>query len=107
MREDPIRDNLPGTPAFCPLVKRTERLEAFTALGLANRAKEIAAKVPADLLKRTAAFLFLKDSRASYVIEGEDPPQDRVQRWGRAIGQAGRKPGESGEHYFLATIAAR
>jgi hypothetical protein len=29
---------------------------------------------------------------ASYVIEGEDPPQDRVQRWGRAIGQAGRKP---------------
>ena len=102
-----IRDNLPGTPAFCPLVKRTERLEAFAALGLANRAKEIAAEVPADLLARTAAFLLLKDSRASYVIEGEDPPQDRVQRWGRAIGQAGRKPGESGEHYFLATIAAR
>jgi hypothetical protein len=26
------------------------------------------------------------------VIEGENPPQERVQRWGRAIGQAGRKP---------------
>ena len=46
----------------------------------------------ADVLARTAAFLLLKDSRASYVIEGENPPQDRIQRWGRAIGQAGRKP---------------
>ncbi len=87
-----VRNNLPGIPAFCPLVRRTERLVGFAALDLANRAKEIAAEIPADLLARTAAFLLLKDSRASYVIEGEDPPQDRVQRWGRAIGQAGRKP---------------
>lgn len=87
-----VRNNLPGTPAFCPLVKRSVRLEALAALGLAHRARQIAAAVPADLLARTAAFLLLKDSRASYVIEGEDPPQDRVQRWGRTIGQAGRKP---------------
>jgi Fic family protein len=31
-----------------------------------------------------------KDSKSSYVIEGERPPQDRIQRWGRAIGEAGR-----------------
>jgi Fic family protein len=59
---------------------------------LADRARALAAGVPADLLARTAAFLLLRDSRASYVIEGENPPQDRVQRWGRAIGQAGRRP---------------
>ena len=87
-----VRNNLPGTPQFCPLVFRTPALEELIALDLADRAKKIAADVPADLLARTAAFLLLKDSRASYVIEGEDPPQDRVQRWGRAIGQAGRKP---------------
>lgn len=87
-----VRNNLPGTPAFCPLVRRTATLEAFTALNLADRAKSIAAQVPADLLARTAAFLLLKDSRASYVIEGERPPQDRIQRWGRAIGQAGARP---------------
>jgi len=87
-----VRNNLPGTSAFCPLVFHTVALEEFVALDLAARARATAAKVPADLLARTAAFLCLKDSRASYVIEGEDPPQDRVQRWGRAIGQAGRKP---------------
>lgn len=87
-----VRNNLPGTPQFCPLVFRTPALEAFIAQDLAGRAKAMVAQVPADLLARAAAFLLLEDSRASYVIEGEDPPQDRVQRWGRAIGQAGRKP---------------
>lgn len=87
-----VRNNLPGTPEFCPLVFRTSALEEFIGLDLADRAKTIAAEVPADLLARAAAFLLLKDSRASYIIEGEDPPHDRVQRWGRAIGQAGRKP---------------
>lgn len=87
-----VRDNLPGTPAFCPLVFRTAALEAFVAANLADSARAIAAEVPADLLARTAAFLLLKDSRASYVIEGENPPQDRIQRWGRAIAEAGRKP---------------
>jgi hypothetical protein len=85
-----VRNNLPGTSEFCPLVYRTPALNQFITMDLAERARTIIAKVPADLLARTAAFLLLKDSRSSYVIEGERPPQDRIQRWGRAIGQAGR-----------------
>jgi len=87
-----VRNNLPGTPEFCPLVFRTEALDEFLAMDLAARAREIVADVPADVLARTAAFLLLKDSKASYVIEGESPPHDRIQRWGRAIGEAGRQP---------------
>lgn len=87
-----LRNNLPGTPAFCPLVFRTGSLEALIALNLSQRAKEIVANVPKDVLARTAAFLLLKDSKSSYAIEGERPPQDRIQRWGRAIGEAGRRP---------------
>jgi hypothetical protein len=87
-----LKNNLPGTPEFCPLVFRTAALNRFTALNLPQRAKDIVANVPRDLLARTAAFLLLKDSRSSYAIEGERPPQDRIQRWGRAIGEAGRQP---------------
>ncbi|MGH9477441.1 MAG: Fic family protein [Terriglobales bacterium] len=87
-----VRNNLPGTPAFCPLVFRTDKLETFTAMNLAARAHEVATRVPRDVLMRTAAFLLLKDSRSSYAIEGERPPQDRIQRWARAIGEAGRRP---------------
>jgi hypothetical protein len=87
-----VRNNLPGTRAFCPLVFRTEALDRFMAMDLQQRAQEIVGRVPRDLMARTAAFLLLKDSRASYAIEGERAPQGRIQRWGRAIGKAGRQP---------------
>ena len=87
-----VKNNLPGTPDFCPLVSRTDSLERFSALDLPARAREAAAAVPDDVLARATSFLLLNDSRASFAIEGERPPQDRVQRWGRAIGQAGRQP---------------
>ena len=86
-----VKNNLPGTPDFCPLVFRTTRLDRFICLKLSERAKEIVAEVPRDILARTAAFLLLKDSKSSYAIEGERPPQNRIQRWGRAIGEAGRQ----------------
>ncbi|MEQ9518548.1 MAG: Fic family protein [Parvibaculum sp.] len=85
-----VKNNLPGTPDFCPLVFRTETLERFVASNLSARAQEIVANVSRDLLARTAAFLLLKDSKSSYAIEGERAPQDRIQRWGRAIGEAGQ-----------------
>jgi hypothetical protein len=87
-----VKNNLPGTPDFCPLVFRTQALEQYIGLNLPQRAQDIVADVPRDILARTAAFLLLKDSRSSYAIEGERPPQDRIQRWGRAIGEAGRQP---------------
>lgn len=86
-----VKNNLPGTPEFCPLIRRTEKLEKFTATkfpelmekGLKGRNK--------DLIHRTAAFLLLKDSKASFAIEGEYPPNMRARNWGKAIGQAGKK----------------
>jgi len=87
-----VKNNLPGTPDFCPLVFRTKTLEEFTALDLASKARAVVADVPRDILARTAAFLLLKDSRSSYAIEGESAPQDRILRWGRAIGEAGQRP---------------
>ena len=91
-RRHRVKNNLPGTPAFCPLVFRTETLDRLGAMDLGARALDAAAAVPKDVLARTAAFLLLKDSRSSFSIEGEHPPQDRVQRWGRTIGRAGQAP---------------
>ena len=99
-----VRDNLPGTPAFCPLVFRTKALEEFSAMDLPHRAQAVVADVPRDLLSRTAAFLLLKNSKSSYAIEGETAPQDRIQRWGRAIGEAGRRPIDLDEFLRLQRI---
>lgn len=87
-----VRNNLPGTAAFCPMVYSTPTLDEFAAMDLAQKARAAVAGVPRDLLARTAAFLLLKDSKSSYAIEGEHPPHNRIERWGRAIGEADRRP---------------
>ena len=87
-----VRYNLPGVRDFCPMIRKTALLEKYINLDLSQQIKNIIGKIHADVMARTAAFLLLKDSKASYAIEGESPPQNRAQRWGRAIGQAGQKP---------------
>ena len=42
-----------------------------------------------DIMQRASAFLLLKDSKASFTIEGETPKGKRTARWANAIGQAG------------------
>lgn len=87
-----VRNNLPGTPDFCPLIRRSEALTAVLGQDLAAEVRDTIQQTAPDLVARAAAFLLLEDSKASYVIEGERPPQDRIQRWGQAIGEAGRQP---------------
>ncbi len=87
-----VRNNLPGTQSFCPLVRRTEKLERFVKAQLDEQARAAVGKISPAVLARTAAFLLLKDSKSSYAIEGEAPPHNRIQRWGKAIGAAGRHP---------------
>ncbi len=99
-----VCNNLPGTTEFCPLVFKTSALNEFIAQDWGKRARAAVSEVPKDLLARAAAFLLLKDSKSSYVIEGERPPQDRIQRWGRAIGEAGRAPLDEQEFFRLQGI---
>lgn len=87
-----VKNNLPGTPEFCPLVFLTEKIKKLMDLNLKQKAQDIIREVPKDILARCAAFLLLKDSRASYVIEGEGSSHNRIQRWARAIGEAGLRP---------------
>lgn len=85
-----VRDNLLGTGDYCPIIRRTETLEKFLESGLATKAAETVGRTSGQLVARAASFLLLADSRASFEIEGERPPRNRLERWGRAVLQAGR-----------------
>ena len=99
-----VRNNLPGTHNFCPLIRKTEKLVQYIAKNLSEVSTKHIGRTHPDLLSRAAAFLLLKDSKASYTIEGERPPHNRIERWGRAIGEAGqRKP--AGETTFLVSTS--
>jgi hypothetical protein len=55
-------------------------------------AQETTSRADKRLLSRAASFLLLADSQASFQIEGERPPRNRIERWGRAVLQAGQRP---------------
>ena len=87
-----VRDNLLGIGEYCPIIRRTETLEAFMGRALAQKAAATVGRTGKHLISRASSFLLLADSRASFEIEGERPPRNRLERWGRAVLQAGRYP---------------
>lgn len=87
-----VRNNLLGTNEFCPIVRKTKDLEGCTALNLSDRAKEIVGRINHQLVARAASFLLLADSQASFAIEGERPPRERLESWIKAVKQAGKYP---------------
>ena len=87
-----IINNLPGNRGFCPLIFKTKKLENYCGTYHSAKKTEFLKNLHADVLKRASAFLLLKDSKASFSIEGENPGNNRAMRWGKAIGQAGSKP---------------
>lgn len=87
-----ITNNLPGTVDFCPLITKTPKLKQHIEANLADKTKLQINKIHKDILLRTSAFLLLKDSKASFNIEGENPIPSRAMRWGKAIGSAGKHP---------------
>ncbi|MEO9299783.1 Fic family protein [Devosia alba] len=99
-----VRDNLLGTAGFCPIFRKSEKLLAYIDLDLAQKAQDTIVKTGAKLIARAASFMLLADSRASFEIEGERPPHNRIERWGRAVLEAGKRPLNQTEIYRLHTI---
>lgn len=85
-----VRDNLLGDGRYCPVIRRTAALEQFLAEDLESKAQETVGRTGAHLIARAASFMLLADSRASFQIEGERPPRNRLERWGQAVLQAGK-----------------
>ena len=85
-----VINNLPGNQDFCPLIRKTEKLEKYIESNIRQEKSNYLNRVHKDILQRASSFLLLKDSKASFSIEGENPRNNRAARWGIAIGQAGK-----------------
>jgi hypothetical protein len=89
-RRHKVRNNLLGNRDFCPMIRKTKALTDFAGCALGAKANEIIGHTGAHVVARAASFLLLADNRASFEIEGEKPPRNRLERWGRAVLQAGK-----------------
>lgn len=93
-RTHPLRDrrwrvdnNLPGTRAFCPLVRRTAGLQEALRFDPAAALATLDHEFGADILLKAAGWLTLKESRASFLIEHEADKTDRIRRFAHVIAQ--------------------
>lgn len=84
-----VDDNLPGVSGFCPVVRRTERLTEARFTSLRESARATMTTADPAVLRRAIAYMLLSESKGSFGIEGESPPQTRLERWGSIVAAAG------------------
>ena len=76
-----IHDNLPGTKHFCPTIAKTVALVEAASLDVKALFGELTDEFGEELLLRAAAWMTLRESKASFTIEGEADRATRIQRF--------------------------
>ncbi|AJY42025.1 Fic family protein [Burkholderia humptydooensis] len=87
-----VRDNLPGTPDFCPLVRRSALPESPTLDGLLDEAADALDRLTDPMLyARAVNYLYLSETRSSFGIEREKPSADKAERFVQSLAHAGEE----------------
>lgn len=82
-----VRDNMPGTPAFCPVVRKTPELVKRMELDVKGLLAQLGDEFGEDLLMKSSVWMTLRESRSSFEIEGEADKADRIQRFAGVLGR--------------------
>ncbi|WP_028602137.1 Fic family protein [Ottowia thiooxydans] len=82
-----VNNNLPGTRAFCPIIRRSQALIHCLQFNPQEALTELDHQFGEDVLMRAAAWLTLKESRASFLIEREADQTDRVKRFAHVMAE--------------------
>lgn len=80
-----VNDNLPGTPAFCPTIERWDGLLQPEAIQ--EQLDGLYRRFGPETIERAVAWLSVKESRASFVIEHEGKEEDRIARFARCMAE--------------------
>jgi Fic family protein len=88
VRRQRVIDNLLGNRDYCPMIRRTDRLNASQQQQLEEEAKKIVEGADPALLARAVHYLFAKETKSSFAIEGEAPNTDRTLRFVAALRRA-------------------
>src|ERR1700730_15945543 len=88
IRRQRVIDNLLGDRDYCPTIRRTEALEAAVARRLEAEAKKTVEDCDPIVLRRAVHYIFTKETKSSFAIEGEKPSSERTERFVRALTHA-------------------
>lgn len=80
VRRQRINDNLLGNAEYCPLVRVTDRLVEAMGKGLGKEAQKIVDSTDPLLLARVVSYLYTRETKSSFAIEGEKARQSCARR---------------------------
>jgi hypothetical protein len=80
-----VIDNLLGTAGMCPTVRRTARLSAQMNIHVNEEARALIESYDPLTLSRAVNYLYTKETRSSFAIEGETPSVSRTDRFVAAL----------------------
>lgn len=80
-----INDNLPGTSAFCPMIRLSDDLALASSLDCHRAIAELVDDYGEEMILRSVNWLTIKESRASFAIEREAGEEDRIHRFASAM----------------------
>ena len=80
-----VADNLLGGPGLCPTVRLTPTLHGAMKSGLDEEARTLADALGPSVLARAVNYLYTKETRSSFALEGETPDTRRARRFIAAL----------------------
>lgn len=85
-----VNNNLLGDNTYCPLIRRTDVLKQAIASGLDLEAKSLVESCEPTILARAVHYLYTKETKSSFAIEGEVPSAKRTERFVAALTRAAK-----------------
>lgn len=85
-----VINNLIATEGFCFTILKTWKIQNLIEENIQEKTLTIIRSTDKRLISRAASFLLLSDTKATYEIEGERAPQNRLERWAKVITEAGK-----------------
>lgn len=83
-----INDNLLGNAGYCPLVRLTDRLADAMGKGLNKEAQKIVEGTDPLILARAISYLYTRETKSSFAIEGEKAGETRAERFVNSLEHA-------------------
>lgn len=86
-----VVNNMLGTKEYCPIIRKSEKLQKYISLDLYQRCKDITMSYPAELIKRALNYLYKKEAKSSFEIENIKPSSSRIEKFISSLELAGKE----------------
>lgn len=85
-----VIDNLIGNREYCPIIRRTKTLDALMGEELDRETRTIVEETDPVVLSRAISYLYTRETKSSFAIEGEVIAKGRSERFVSALERAAK-----------------